>query len=79
MNEKVGTNCEGDGRGAAGSKTTGEENAEEVWYPSRIRLEGGGLGECQLSPRKRFYCNLVSADRLCMFSADKRKFFTFSS
>ena len=52
MNEKVGTNCEGDGRGAAGSKTTGEENAEEVWYPSRIRLEGGGSGRVSALPEK---------------------------
>ena len=53
------TNCEGE-RGALGSR---DERGRRVSHP--IRLGGLVRSGASSSSRKRFYCNLISADRLC--------------
>ena len=66
-----------------GPEARGEENGEEV-SPPHPTLGSGRTswslveGQGQSPGRKRFYCNLISADRL-MLTAGDSKFFTFMS
>jgi len=57
-----GTNSEGE-RSALGPEGRGEENGEEV--PSPHLTLGSGRASWRSLGRKRFYCNLNSADLLC--------------
>ena len=68
---KVGVLIQNENEAPLGAETRGEENGEQRfavlsdWESIGERHELSQRGPRRSPDRKRFYCNLISADRLC--------------